>query len=291
MTVQIQSDYTTANGFRPLNYARILHAGNWVASDDITVSGDGTNLDSLKNSLTYEKWTAPVTLPASVRYTFNEPKAINCICIAAHNMSGAEVAITYFDTATMSSAFMTNIYPTDNSPIMLLFNTITTPWVEVRFDTALALSLDFVSETYSIYNGATQAQAGVVKMGQALEMYRPFYGGFSPTPMQRASRVVGNVSEGGEWLGRTRVRSAFRAQYQWANLPYDWVRANLDGASGLIRNLETEPFFIAWRPNDAEADVVDCDFAWTTGPVAAPNLNGTRNLMSFEIAAEGYGYG
>ncbi len=104
--------------------------------------------------------------------------------------------------------------------------------------------------------------------------------------MARRTTITGNMSEGGEFLGRSKIRSSVATSYDWSNLTYAWVRANLDGLTGLIQSVETEPFFLAWRSSSEE----DVDFGWTTSPVSSPSLAGTRDLMTFGFKAEGYGY-
>lgn len=198
-------------------------------------------------------------------YLFNNQELDTC-CIAAHNLGtrGGTVTIQRF---TSSWVDVMSITPTDDSPIMAIFEPLTDDSWRIKVENAAGPAI------------------GVVWWGKLLQMQRPFYAGFAASEMNRSTVVRGNKSEGGQWLGRAVVRRAQRASYAWQNLTQAWVRANLDGASGLIRALETQPFFLAWRPSELQ----DVDYAWTGGPVDGPINQGTRDLMSFTFGAEVYG--
>lgn len=199
-------------------------------------------------------------------YLFTSQEVDVC-CIGAHNLGtrGGTVTIQRF---TSSWVDIMSITPTDDSPIMAIFEPLT--------DDAWRIKVEH----------AAGPAVGVVWFGKALQMERPFYGGFAPSQMNRSTVVRGNKSEGGQWLGRSTVRRSQRVSYAWQNLTAAWVRANLDGPQGLIRSLETVPFFLAWRPSELN----DVDYGWTGGPVEGPVNQGVRDLMSFTFGAEVYGY-
>lgn len=194
-------------------------------------------------------------------------------CIAGHNMGsrGGRLQFSYGSSPTLIGS----VSPTDDSPIMFIH--------EGQTDADWRVTVD----------RAGGPEIAVIRVGKLLQMQRPFYQGFSPVHMQRTTTLAGNRSEGGQWLGRDIVTRGFSANYAWANLTMDWVRSNLDGRLGLIRSIETEPFFVAWRTGDAQnvAAEQDCDYVWTSGPVPAPSQSGPRNLATFSIDAQGYGHG
>ena len=268
MTVLFEAGYILPGVDLPLKHARIAHSGNWHSGGTITSSSEATGFtdDAADNSLTYERWK-PSALPATWDNDVGSAKLTNYCCIAAHTMgtNGNTLQVQYNDGGYVD---VINEPITDDSPIFAIFEP------ETRQEWRLRIS------------GGTAPEIGVVKFGLALQFERPFYAGFKPSRMARRTTTTGNMSEGGEFLGRSKIRSSVATDYSWRNLTYAWVRANLDGPTGLIQSIETEPFFFAWRSSSEE----DVDFSWTTRPVSPPTLSGTRKLVDFSFQAEGYGY-
>ncbi len=124
---------------------------------------------------------------------------------------------------------------------------------------------------------------GVIRIGKALEMQRPLYGGHNPISLARNTVVRPNVSERGQWLGRSIVRAGARGSWMWNNLTAEWVRRYL---APFITAARTSPFFILWRPETFPAEAGYC---WTTGDLSASNM-GRRDLMAFALDAEGLGH-
>ena len=267
MTVAFESGYSLPGGDMPLNHARILHRG---VSHIFTVDDAGTTAvasatyskNAPINELTFERYK-----PNASTWTFQidlgSAKAADCYCIAAHTLTGATVTLQQF---TGSWTTVASVTPADNSPIMFIFEELT------KQDWRL-----------SVTGGA--GEIGVIMIGAALQMQRPFYQGFSPARMARDVKVLGNFSETNELVGRSRIRKSLRASYTWNNLTYAWVRANLDGTSGLIQSVEIAPCFLAWRPsNDG-----DVDFLMRV-EVTPPNITGPASYVSFSMNAEVLAY-
>ncbi len=207
---------------------------------------------------------------ATLRFDLFGTVAGDVFAIAAHNIGTGLGRVTFEHDSDENDAWTSigSVSPVDNSPIMFIFVPITSVRWRITVDRGVL------------------PRIGILQIATALQFERPFYGGFSPSRMARRTTVTGNMSEGGEFLGRSKIRSSISTNYSWSNLTYAWVRANLDGLTGLIQSIETEPFFLAWRSSSEE----DVDFGWTTGPVSSPTLSGPRDLMTFGFQAEGYGY-
>lgn len=271
MTVIFESGYSLPGADLPLKHARIAHAGNWHTGGTVTASSTATgyNADAPDNSLTYERWK-PSSLTATWDIDLGSAKATNYCCIAAHTMgtNGNTLTVQYDSTGGGTWVTVATEAITDDSPIFCIFDS------ETRQDWRVQIS------------SGTAPEIGVIKFGTALQMERPFYVGFAPSRMMRKTQVTGNMSEGGQFLGRTKIRTSSEVTYSWSNLTYAWVRANLDGTAGLLQSVETEPFFCAWR----SASEDDVEFGWTRGPVSSPSITGPRDLMSFTLSAEVLGY-
>jgi len=194
----------------------------------------------------------------------------NVFCISGHNLGSRNGRLTFAHDSNGDTTYTTidTLSPTDDSPIMFLHDGVSSAEWRVQVDRAGGPKI------------------AVIRIGSALTMERPFFGGFSPAHWNRTDMLSGNKSECGQFLGRDIINKGFTARYEWKNLSDSWVRTNLDGMGGLIRAVRKEPFFIAWRANDYQ----DCDYVWTAAPVAGPIYSGTRDLVDFTIEAEGHGY-
>jgi hypothetical protein len=265
MTVIIESGYV---GDYPLTHARIAHSNNWItgtASASATATGyfaDGPN-----NSLTYERWKPSSSLGSVWQIDAGSNVTVDYCCIGAHTL-GTGMSVR---AQALIGGVWTDLTPastiTNNSPIFMIFNKRTAS--EFRIN---------------ISGGAPEI--GVVKFGEALQMQRPFYAGYAPSRTNRQTVVRGNLSEGGQFLGRTKVRNVTDASYAWRNLTADWCDANLPD---LIMGIETEPYFLAWRPSDDDGYGVD--FAWTLGPPSQPPTNqGQINFRTFGFGGKAFGY-
>ena len=264
MTVLFESGYVTDN--YPLTHARIAHDNNWIASDTITASTTATDYfaEGPDNSLTYEKWK-PSSLPATWENDFSSSNAVDYCVIAAHNMgtNGNSLQVQRYDSASYTDMIPTTAI-TDDSPIFVIFTSTADTRYRIR-----------------ISNG-TAPEIGVIKFGVALQMPRPIYGGHSPVDLARETILQANISETGEFLGRTKKRHALTAQFDWQHIGADWVR---DNWVDFQKATETAPFVIAWRPSSfGEVHLVQA-----TQTPTADNM-GIRNLMTLSATGRARGY-
>lgn len=210
--------------------------------------------------------------PSEATWDFTDfaAQAGDVFCIAGHNLGsrGGRVQFEHDSNNDTTYTVIGSSSPSDDSPIMFLHDGVTSSEWRVTIDRAGGPKI------------------AVIRIGSVLQMERPFYGGFSPVHWNRTTQLVGNKSEGGQFLGRDTISRGFAARYEWQNLSNTWIRSNLDGKAGLIQAVEMEPFFIAWRASAEQ----DCDYVWTAGPVGGPVFSGTRDLATFSIEAEGLGY-
>lgn len=194
------------------------------------------------------------------------------LCIGAHNLwSGANAFVLEAQTAGGGYSTVASINASDlekDSPIMCFFN-------ETSGD-----------DWRLVIRHGMRPEVGVVRLGGRLVMDRPFYQGFSPSRMNRQTELNANLSRSGELLGRSKVRTILQESYQWRNLPYSWVRANLDGPLGLIQSMEADSAFIAWRPSEVPEDT---SYIMRAEP-GTPQASGPRDLWSFDMSAEVYSY-
>lgn len=287
---------TIVNGAGFGKAARVLHAGKLEAytvrtAETTTVASAVYSKTAPINNLTAERYK-----PNAATWTYEieltgDNTEVDCLCLAAHTLGSTGCTVTLSRYSDGDYATINTVSPTDNSPIMFLFGDTDLPVYE---ETQPELYLDFTTETYaspftskrfrlSVTGGA--AELGILRIGNSLQMERPFYGNYTPARMNRKSDIIGNRSERGELLGRSIIRTTLTGDYKWNNLTYAWVRTNLDTPAGLIQSVEINPLFLAWRPSLTQ----DVDFIMIAN-TTPPQTTGIRDLMSFSLSGEVYSY-
>lgn len=251
----------TVGSNEPLNHARIL----WDMLGG-TVTGDGTNPSFATNDYTSQRWE----LAAGANdwtLTLSAAADVDTVFISAHNLAGRTVTIsTSPDLMTAYTLRATVVVP-DNSTIAVMFNNdgdaISTRRLQI-----------------GVNEGAGNV-VGIIRAGEALQMQRSFYGGYSPVRLNRVTEGQQSFSETGQWLGRTEKRVALSTTYNWSHLTADWYRANFDP---FARTLPLNPFGIIGNPARMPEDVA---WAWTAQDARPQNM-GIRDLMQVSLDVTGY---
>lgn len=133
----------------------------------------------------------------------------------------------------------------------------------------------------AVFDGVVPRVA-VIYIGKALAMQRAIYQGHSPLNLSRTVELTNNISEGGQYIGRSVVRTGVQTTAEWAHLKADWYREDFDP---FVKAAETKPFFFAWRPQTFPKEV---GYMWTTGDIAPVN-SGPRDFMSVSLPMTGIG--
>jgi hypothetical protein len=120
----------------------------------------------------------------------------------------------------------------------------------------------------------------VVYIGTALAMQRKIYQGHSPLILSRETELSNNVSDGGQYLGRSIIRKGAQTACAWSHLTADWYRSNFDP---FVKASRTAPFFIAWRPSQYTSEL---GYVWVDGDIA-PTNTGPKNYMSVDMTVRG----
>ncbi len=252
-----QVKYTPAAGTLGLDIFMLNDSASDSYAGDLSQSIEIINVSHHKSEATWD-------------FAGYGASACDVFCIAAHNIGEAGGTLTFSHDSNDDATFtdIGAVTPDDNSPIMFIHEGVTSTKWRVTV------------------SGATLPCLGVIRIGKLLQWQRPFYGGFAPSIGRRNTVMRGNKSVGGKWLGRTKVATSQSANYSWEHLTQAWVRENLLGLDGVLRAIEDEPFFMAWRAG-AESDV---DYAMTSGSQDGWENMGVVNLTSFAISAEVHGH-
>ena len=251
----------------PSTHARIAHSGNWFSGGTISATSTATGYFAAApdNTLTYEKWK-PNTTNASWAIDFGGSVACDYCCIGAHTLgtNGCTLEVQYFQADGTWADLVPNTDITDDSDIFVIFP------LQAYGDWRIRIT-----------NG-TAPEIGVIKFGRALQMERPLFGGHAPITLARQTVMKMNESESGEYLGRSKFRTYLETSFAWKNLSDSWIRTNWPL---LQRSIETEPFFIAWRPSTYS----EAAFGRAMG-TPIPSNSGQRNLMDVELSMRARGY-
>ena len=252
----------TVGSNEPLDRARIL----WDMIEG-AVTADGTSGDLANNDYTAQRWELAAGANDWV-LTMPEAVDVDTVFISAHNLSGATVTISTSPDLVTAYTTRATISPTDNSTIAALFNDgsgdpISTQRLKVNVDEGDGLTV------------------GIIRAGTALQMQRPFYGGFAPTRLNRVTEGQQSFSETGQWLGRTEKRRALIGSYNWQHLSADWYRANFEP---FAKTLPLSPFGIVGNPASMPEDVV---WGWANGDLRPSNM-GIVNLMQVGLEMTGF---
>jgi hypothetical protein len=259
MTIDVTGYTVGAN--EPLNYARILYA---PVAGTVTAAGTGGAL--AQNDYTFQRWEPGA---GAVAWTLElaAPGAVDCVFIAAHNLSGVEVTVA--TSPNLVDAFTDDVVltPADNTTICALFNDAGSPVTAQR----IRISLD----------DGTGVAVGVIRAGVALQMAAPFYSGHKPATLQRVTEARQQFSESGQWLGRQIQRRAIGAEYSWTHLPRAWYASDFEP---FAQTVPLAPFGIAGNPLRMTDDVAWC---WTDTDLK-PALMGVNEYVQVSMNVTGY---
>ena len=221
------------------------------------------------NELTYERWR-PTALPATWASDLGAARSINYCAIAAHTLYYKNIAIqSSADNATWATIH--SISPTDNSPIVVMF-----PTVSARY-----WRLNITAGTNATY-GATIPSVGVVFFGAYLQLQQRIEVGISPISLSRKTTYTNNIAEGGNWLGRSVKRMGKAGQIPLKAMARDWYQTTLDPA---FQRMRYKPFFFASCPKLMPWDVSYC---WLTDDPKPNTVGGMLMDVTLNVEAHAH---
>lgn len=245
----------------PLTHSRI-------GMDSITRTGTvtastaavGFPATAAANPLTYEFWR-PTEVEAFWKVDALTAVSVDYVGIAAHTLGGGSTVVVQYSVDDTTWVTVDSLVPTNNAPIMFLFPPQTARYWRILVQGAVA-------------------SVGVVYIGKTLEMERACYAGLSPINMNRRTTIRPNVSEGGQWLGRSIIRGGSAMSVAFRHLTHSWYETNFDP---FVENARRYPFFFAWRPNGYPDTL---GYVWANQDIS-PTTMGIRNFVEVGFEMEG----
>jgi hypothetical protein len=254
--IYIQPNYLPAPDFTHarIGYQNLTYGTTPVASS----STPGHPAIAATYPTTYEFWQ-PSSLPATWSIDLVDPRIVDYVGIVG-DIEGAGLAIESSEDGTTWAQIAAEDGITDRINMFLF---------EPRF-----------ARFFRVVVSGVAAKIAVVYMGQALAMQRPIYQGHTPLNLSRETELSNNMSEGGQYLGRSIIRMGAKTSASWSHLRADWYRANFDP---FVRAAITAPFFVAWRPAKFANEL---GFCWTDADIS-PSNTGPRDFMSVDMNFKG----
>jgi len=247
--------WQTSSDAIPREHARIGYE-DVVRTATVTATSYAPDFapSNVTSAATYDRWR-PTAVPADLGVEFDVPVIIDYVAIGAHNAGTAGATVEVYDSAV---GLLASVTPEDNSPIVVHFDALTSTNITIRIL-------------------GSPVEIGVVYAGRLLAMMRPIYGGHTPGILSADTGYQNNMSEAGQFLGRSIVRLGYQESFTWNNLDPAWYR---DKFQPFVAAARARPFFIAWRPGTFQDEVL---FGWTSDDIAPVNT-GVRGLMSVNLS-------
>ena len=285
MAIKFADGYTLPSADQPLNHARILYeaiSGTVIAS----TAADGFPASAAANALTYESWK-PTAVPATWTVTAGEPVTVDCLGVAAHDLGVSDMAVTVQYQVTDGGAWADVASATvrSNRPLMLMFEPVTgyafRAVFEYNDDPLVYVVFDDSDDSFVRPPDTQIPVLGVIRFGKTMQMTQPVFGGATPAWLNRQATYDTNMSQSGEWLGRSVRRSGQPLGIEWQHIKASWVRGVWKPFMDGVRD---NPFFIAWNPlRDPEGTA----YAYATEMVPPTNM-GVRDYMTIGLRGEAH---
>ena len=242
-----------------------------TVTSNLGVATDGA-IANATNGTTYDFWVPDTSgeTVAQLIADIGASETVNFVGLAAHNFGETDCAVTVeysTDSGSNWTAVNVTATATDNSNVGLYFEDIDAQ--DWRISLTFADSADI--------------QVGAAYLGYALTMERSFYGGFAPPVQATEVELMGNWTQGGNFVATTVTRYGKSASFEFNYLTDTFVR----GAQfqELQRQFNTgRPFFFAWRP----VKYPDLLYASRAGAPITPINSGGAAFMSFNAAVRAY---
>lgn len=248
-----------------IGYDNVFTAGTLTASSE----QEGGEKENAVDGFTYDFWEPEAGLsPAQhdLAVQLSGAQAVDYLAIAAHNLGTIEGSIT-LQSSVDGSAWTTvaGPYSPDNDgPYLWRFAQASAAWWRVLIE-------------------GDEVSIGVINAGAAMVLPEGIYVGHGPATYNRDPEIQNAESEGGQMLGRSRLRTGMaRIQIKQDMVTPAWVRATWDP---FTRFAELRPFFYAWRSTEYPDEVA---YGWSTGPAKAEHTKTQYMSVSLDMAGQVY---
>jgi len=222
-----------------------------------TSEADGFPKENAYDWNTYDYWKAGAAGEVFLTVDMGSAQPADYWAISAHNLfdNSGTVQLQY-----SSDNFSGDINdagalatPTDNSSIFIVFTEVSARYWRLKIN----------STTFA-------STIGVASIGTALEMDRAVKAGSTLAEEARNDMYVNQVSDGGQFLGRSLIRKGVKFSVGFTVQSLSFVRNDW---SAFLDHAEQKPFWYSWNP-----DYPDAVFVWLDGLPTAPKFDRHNTL-------------
>jgi hypothetical protein len=192
---------------------------------------------------------------------------VNYFGVMGHNLGteGVTIKLQYSTGSPISWINLFTISPTDD---LCLF----------RYDAAGVEAEDW---RVVLTSSTADAFMAVLSFGAALATPSGLRAPFKPINLNRDKDILNNISEGGQFAGRSVISDGYKVEIKQDTVDPAWIEANYDA---LMDWIEVSPFFFSW---DYENHLADAAYVWIES-VDAPNYTHQGALyMAFSFKCRG----
>lgn len=250
--------------------------------DTISASAEATgfeviNLVDRRTSTWWKPETFGSPANTTVDFTFATPQTFDYIGIIGHNLQseGCSLHLQYADgsgSPITPDAFAMTIdngdMPSNNGCIFRkLSSPVTTTAIRI-----------FVSQT------TADMVIASIYVGQSIALPEGLKAPFRPTQYGRNNDISNNVTEGGQFIGRSKYSSGWEVDIEQTVVDPDWVTANYDT---LIDRIEVAPFFFVWDYEiDNSPSIDNSAYCWTNDITHAKYTHNGKLYMDFMLKCD-----
>lgn len=245
---------------QPLKNSRIGYQSIGFGRTPVASSANPLHPATNANTVTTFEFWRPTAMPAT--WGVDAVTSVECDYVGiVGDIQGRSVSVEYStDNVTWTEAIA---FVPINRVAMGLFSSVSARYWRVLFDGSIP-------------------NVAVIYIGKSLAMQRSIYQGHTPITLSRTTQKINNVSDRGQYLGTSIIRTGVETSAEYRYLSASWYRANFDP---FVRAARTRPFFFAWRPASFPNEV---GYVWTNEDIA-PENSGPRDFMSVSMSMTGIG--
>ena len=244
-----------------------------------TVSSEDASFPAL-NLADWHSWSrwkaASAGTSHAVQWDAGTATACDCAAIYNHSLVAGQTCVVQWSTSGAGSwttvatftgvAPSTALWPPASQALMASFVSVSARYWRLLFSSGSAFT----------------PSLGVAAIGPRLLTERSAHVGMKTPRQARVMEILNNVSDAGNFLGRSIIDRGVSGSIELEYLSASWVESTWMPFSA---HASRYPFFLSWPPV-VDGDVQPCVFAWTPGAVDAPEHSHV-NFQKASLAWQG----
>lgn len=262
MTIEISGTPTATNALPTILFDNLFADGTITASTEATGFGKANAV----TETTYDQWS-PTALPATISSDLGAAASVDCAAVIAHDCFTKGNTVLFQRSSDGSSwTTVDSVVPTDNSPILFLFDSINYRYYRFRFE-----------------NG-TVPFVGVVMVGARFTMPAGVVAPYTPMWAAKQYELLTSNSLGGHFLGNRIIRKSAETSVEFVNVSESFAESDL--RDFMEHYNQGKAFVFASGPSVFSLDVGYC---WRTqGGQIRPTFDETGSYMSVSMEVQCY---